>query len=735
MPHKSGNIYVYNEDVHEFVDYAVPTTRYASLQTGDASATAPAADPSSAQDYDIPSGVSPSSAAPCRYDDDYDVDFGVGDYDLLSPPQQRPASDVSSNRSSVTSVVSGGSSLSSSGCASIRSAQSPSIGVSRSAAAAVGAGGTVNGFGSQLHGDPVALPRRYVTEATSDSSADSGIALPAPRNTPVTNHTSKLNGVSSCRQNVTPDDVDCADYDVPMADVVGAEERSLYVRTAATLQCQPVRNVSPVVISDELHRRNDDRCAEDIRRRRRVEELHDCVMRNVQRFLAWTGRATGDAFPDDAAVARHSYGQAKLAGLAVRTSLKELLAAVDGNPPELLRRHVEPLSGSLLEVDRRLDCLISSGGEGRPPRAAGGRRAARESPTVCHDHLHSVAEVVADLPELVKRFTDFVAANSAIVVRPRDDVDVIQPSVSFVVSKAPAAPTPPQRRESRQRDGPSQSPPAVAGGSPRDRRPPLGKPPPPPVKPKPPKSVTWKRPPETHVEPRRAGSPPETLSVGGGTASKANERRVAELNEKNGPSTTDGWNEADSDYVSIVREVEREMQSPRGKMTTTTAQNSSPRTAHPPPRASAPISDDDRELLEFYALQIGSHAADVDIAAADFRRCCPSASGSPPPPVDAFVRRSRFVVLAAHRLVYVGDVIARHVTDQQVRDRVAAAANALCDQLKAVVMATRDAAIANGDNENPAAAVVVRQTMIDSVRRATEDCRRLSNVINAISCQ
>jgi len=34
-------------------------------------------------------------------------------------------------------------------------------------------------------------------------------------------------------------------------------------------------------------------------------------------------------------------------------------------------------------------------------------------------------------------------------------------------------------------------------------------------------------------------------------------------------------------------------------------------------------------------------------------------------------------VLADHRLVYVDDVIARHVTDQQVRDRVSPAARAL----------------------------------------------------------
>jgi len=67
--------------------------------------------------------------------------------------------------------------------------------------------------------------------------------------------------------------------------------------------------------------------------------------------------------------------------------------------------------------------------------------------------------------------------------------------------------------------------------------------------------------------------------------------------------------------------------------------------------------------------------------------------------VDAFIRRSRFVVLAAHRLVYDGDVIARHVADQSVGDRIAAAANELCNQLQLVVMATGNVALATGDNQ------------------------------------
>jgi len=75
---------------------------------------------------------------------------------------------------------------------------------------------------------------------------------------------------------------------------------------------------------------------------------------------------------------------------------------------------------------------------------------------------------------------------------------------------------------------------------------------------------------------------------------------------------------------------------------------------------------------------IDGHAADVDASTAEFY-CCRS---SPSLSIDAYVRRSRFVVLAAHRLVYVGDIIARHVIDQSVDDRIATAANELYSQQK-----------------------------------------------------
>ena len=162
VPHKSGNVYVY-DDVQQDIDYDVPTAHHTIQRTGNASVIA-TADSFASQDYDVPLGLSLTPAS-CRYDDD--VDFGVGDYDLLSP-YQRPASDVdgsiSSNRSSVTSAGSP-----SSGCASVRSVHSPSVSARRSTTAAGAL--RMNGLGPQLSDQSAA--RRCVSEATSDGSADS----------------------------------------------------------------------------------------------------------------------------------------------------------------------------------------------------------------------------------------------------------------------------------------------------------------------------------------------------------------------------------------------------------------------------------------------------------------------------------------------------------------------------------------------------------------------------------
>ena len=70
--------------------------------------------------------------------------------------------------------------------------------------------------------------------------------------------------------------------------------------------------------------------------------------------------------------------------------------------------------------------------------------------------------------------------------------------------------------------------------------------------------------------------------------------------------------------VSIVREVEREMESIGRPATKSSTRRTDPHTS------AAPLNNDDRELSAFYATQIDARAADVDASTAR-RQCVNSA--------------------------------------------------------------------------------------------------------------
>jgi len=134
------------------------------------------------------------------------------------------------------------------------------------------------------------------------------------------------------------------------------------------------------------------------------------------------------------------------------------------------------------------------------------------------------------------------------------------------------------------------------------------------------------------------------------------------------------------------------------------------------------LNDSDRELVVFYEAQVRAHAAVVENAVFDFCRyasSCGSADLSP----DVFVQRGKLVVLAAHKLVYVGDSVARHVANTTVCNQVATAANNLCDRLKVVVTATKEAAILSPHN------AVLRLRAVESVKAAAAACTVLGDVM------
>eukprot|EP00064_Thunnus_orientalis_P014015 superscaffoldBa00002373_g14056 len=96
----------------------------------------------------------------------------------------------------------------------------------------------------------------------------------------------------------------------------------------------------------------------------------------------------------------------------------------------------------------------------------------------------------------------------------------------------------------------------------------------------------------------------------------------------------------------------------------------------------------DRQLLGFYSEQCEQHFVTL-LSAVDAFFSCVSA-GQPP---RIFVAHSKFVILSAHKLVFIGDTLSRQASAPEVANRVMNSSNVLCDLLKTVVAATKMAAL------------------------------------------
>ncbi|RVE66647.1 hypothetical protein OJAV_G00109600 [Oryzias javanicus] len=125
--------------------------------------------------------------------------------------------------------------------------------------------------------------------------------------------------------------------------------------------------------------------------------------------------------------------------------------------------------------------------------------------------------------------------------------------------------------------------------------------------------------------------------------------------------------------------------------------------ASPSDSSSTLVCTRDRQLLAFYAEQCKQHFVTL-LSAVDAFFGCVSA-GQPP---RIFVAHSKFVILSAHKLVFIGDTLSRQASSPEVANRVMNASNVLCDLLKTVVGATKTAAL----NYPNTAAV---QDMVDRV--------------------
>nr|XP_012806478.2 enhancer of filamentation 1 isoform X1 [Jaculus jaculus] len=106
------------------------------------------------------------------------------------------------------------------------------------------------------------------------------------------------------------------------------------------------------------------------------------------------------------------------------------------------------------------------------------------------------------------------------------------------------------------------------------------------------------------------------------------------------------------------------------------------------PTAHGSVGAQDRQLLCFYYDQCETHFISL-LNAIDALFSCVS-SAQPP---RIFVAHSKFVILSAHKLVFIGDTLTRQVAAQDIRNKVMNSSNQLCEQLKTIVLATKMAAL------------------------------------------
>uniref|UniRef100_A0A8C3SZC7 Breast cancer anti-estrogen resistance protein 1 n=1 Tax=Chelydra serpentina TaxID=8475 RepID=A0A8C3SZC7_CHESE len=105
-------------------------------------------------------------------------------------------------------------------------------------------------------------------------------------------------------------------------------------------------------------------------------------------------------------------------------------------------------------------------------------------------------------------------------------------------------------------------------------------------------------------------------------------------------------------------------------------------------RGGSTLCPSDRQLLLFYLEQCEANLTTLTNAVDAFF----TAVGTNQPP-KIFVAHSKFVILSAHKLVFIGDTLSRQARAQDVRHKVTQYSNLLCDMLKEIVVTTKAAAL------------------------------------------
>lgn len=124
-----------------------------------------------------------------------------------------------------------------------------------------------------------------------------------------------------------------------------------------------------------------------------------------------------------------------------------------------------------------------------------------------------------------------------------------------------------------------------------------------------------------------------------------------------------------------------------------------------PPRLSSlsGLDQNDLQILNFYGAQIDTHILFLTNAIDAFLA---TIENNQPPKV--FIGHSKFVVISAHKLVYMGDTVYRNILNTDVKNQVLQCSSNLCEALKVLISSTKKAAL-----QFPSVAAV--QDMVDSI--------------------
>ncbi|XP_006087139.2 breast cancer anti-estrogen resistance protein 1 isoform X2 [Myotis lucifugus] len=180
-----------------------------------------------------------------------------------------------------------------------------------------------------------------------------------------------------------------------------------------------------------------------------------------------------------------------------------------------------------------------------------------------------------------------------------------------------------------------------------------------------------------------------------------------------------GWME-DYDYVHLqlkqFERLEQEVSRPIDHDLTnwTSAQSLAP-------GRTGSLGPSDRQLLLFYLEQCEANLTTLTNAVDAFFTAV--ATNQPP---KIFVAHSKFVILSAHKLVFIGDTLSRQAKAADVRSQVTHYSNLLCDLLRGIVATTKAAAL---QYPSPTAA----QDMVDRVKELGHSTQQFRRVLGQLA--